>query len=67
MIQTKSKPLNVKSEAAKIIKALSKDASWDDLAYQIHVRQKIAQGMSDINAGHTHSHQSIKKTFSLSP
>ena len=65
MIQTKSKPSNVKSEAAKIIKALSKDATWDDLAYQIHVRQKIANGISDITAGRTHSHESIKKSFSL--
>ena len=65
MTQAKPKSQNVKSEAAKIIKALSKDATWEDLAYQIHVRQKIAQGSADLSAGRTHTHESIKKSFGL--
>ena len=65
MTQLNRKPQTVKSEAAKIIKALPEDASWDDLAYQIHVRQKIAKGMADLAAGRSHSHESIKKTFGV--
>jgi predicted transcriptional regulator len=65
MTQLNRKPQTVKSEAAKIIKALPKDASWDDLAYQIHVRQKISKGMADLAAGRSHTHESIKKTFGV--
>jgi predicted transcriptional regulator len=66
MTATKPKPQNVKSEAAKLIKALPRDASWEDLAYQIHVRQKIANGMADLNAGRVHTHEAVKKAFAPS-
>ncbi len=55
----------VKSAAARLVRALPASASWDDLMYQIYVRQKIEAGMSDLKAGRKHSHASIRKEFGL--
>jgi hypothetical protein len=36
-----------------------------DLTYRLHVRQKIAAGLADIEAGRIHSHESIRREFGL--
>jgi hypothetical protein len=41
----------VREEARKIIDQLSDDATWEDLAYQIFVRQKIERGVQEADAG----------------
>lgn len=33
--------------------------------YRLHVRQKIAAGIADIQAGRIHSHESIRREFGL--
>ena len=48
-----------------MIRQLPDDASWDDLMYQIYVRQKIEAGLADIAAGRVHSHAAISKEFGL--
>jgi len=60
---TKPRPSGVKIEARRIIRDLPDTASWDDLMYQIFVRQKIEQGLDDLRAGRTHSHATIKREF----
>jgi len=55
----------VKSTAARLVRGLPETASWDDLMYQIYVRQKIEAGMADLQAGRKHSHASIRKDFGL--
>ena len=55
----------IKSTAARLVKELPETASWDDLMYQIYVRQKIEAGMADLKAGRKHSHASIRQEFSL--
>lgn len=54
---------SVKSEAVKLVQALPESATWDDIMYRIYVRQKIEAGLSDLGAGKTHSHASIRKEF----
>lgn len=63
MVATKAKRTNVKSQALNMVRNLTPSASWDDLMYQIYVRQKIEAGMLDIADGRTHSHASIRKAF----
>jgi hypothetical protein len=41
----------VKDKAAKIVENLSDDATWDDLVYEIYVRQMIEEGLADSDAG----------------
>jgi hypothetical protein len=65
MPATKGQPKNIKSQALRIIRDLPSGASWDDLMYQIYVRQKIEAGLADIKAGKVHSHENIKKEFGL--
>jgi hypothetical protein len=55
----------IKPEAKKLIRDLPDAATWDDLMYQIFVRQKIEKGLEDVRAGRTHSHQSIRREFGL--
>ena len=60
MIAAKAK---VKSQALNMVRTLPAGATWDDLMYQIYVRQKIEAGMADIANGRTHSHAAIRKAF----
>ena len=62
---TRAKRTDVKSQATKLVRGLSPKSSWDDLMYQIYVRQKIDTGRADIRKGKTRSHASIKKEFGL--
>lgn len=65
MPTAKGQPKNIKTQAIRIIRDLPNGASWDDLMYQIYVRQKIEAGLADVKAGKVHSHEAIKKEFSL--
>jgi hypothetical protein len=56
---------NVKSRAIRLIRDLPKGSSWDDLMYRIYVRQKIEAGLADLGAGRVHSHDSVRKEFSV--
>ena len=61
----KEKAMSVKSQAIKLVRNLPSDSSWDDLMYQVFVRQKIEAGLADIRKGKIHSHESIRKEFGL--
>jgi len=65
MPATKPSKASIKSQATKLVRELPETASWDDLMYQIYVRQKIETGLTDVQAGRTHSHDAIKKQMSL--
>lgn len=65
MSASKSRSKGIKTEAMRIIKDLPSGASWEDLMYQIYVRQKIEAGLTDIQTGKVHSHAAIKKEFGL--
>ncbi len=53
----------VKEEAKKMIENLPDEATWDDLMYEIYVRQKVEMGLKDIEEGRVVSHEHIKKRF----
>ncbi|MBW4670746.1 MAG: hypothetical protein KME60_25815 [Cyanomargarita calcarea GSE-NOS-MK-12-04C] len=42
---------NIKEEARKLIDKLPENSTWDDLMYQIYVRQTIEAGLADSKAG----------------
>jgi hypothetical protein len=41
---------NIKQEAHRLVENLPGDATWDDLMYQIYVRQAIEAGLQDSEA-----------------
>lgn len=60
-----AKRSSVKSKAVKLVRNLPESSTWDDLMYQIYVRQKIEAGLSDIRAGRVLSHGPIRREFAL--
>jgi len=55
----------VKDEAAKLIASLPEDATWDDLMYEIYVRQAIDAGIADSEAGEVASIDDVRREFGL--
>jgi hypothetical protein len=58
---------NVKDEARRLVDNLDKDATWDDLMYEIYVRQAIERGMADSEAGRTTPIEQIRAKYGLEP
>jgi predicted transcriptional regulator len=52
-----SDPRNIKPEARELVESLPDSATWDDLAYEIYVRQSIEAGLVDADAGRVVSHE----------
>ena len=53
-IPTEALPMpvtNLRDEAHRLVDQLPADANWDDLLYQIYVRQSIEAGLKDCRAG----------------
>jgi len=57
---------NVKHDAAQLVRDLPEQASWDDLMYEIHVRQQTETGLRAADAGRVVSHEEVKRRFALS-
>jgi predicted transcriptional regulator len=57
--------VNVKEEARRLVKNLPEDATWDDLMYQIYVRQAIEAGVEDSDAGRTVDVNEVRSRFGL--
>lgn len=56
-------PAGVKQEARRIVDALPDDATWDDLMYEIYVRQAIEAGMRDSDEGRTEPVNEVRARF----
>jgi hypothetical protein len=54
---------SVKDEIRKLADRLPDSATWDEVMYEIYVRQKIADGEIAIAEGRTLSHAKVKKRF----
>ncbi|BAY27234.1 hypothetical protein NIES2100_70570 [Calothrix sp. NIES-2100] len=59
------KDINIKQEAHKLIDRLPENSTWDDLMYQIYVRQTVEAGLADSKAGNVISVQEVRKKFGL--
>jgi predicted transcriptional regulator len=56
---------NIKQEAHRLLDRLSDKATWDDLMYQIYVRQAIEAGVTDSDEGRTVDVKEVRKRFGL--
>ena len=56
---------NIKQEAQRLIEKLPEDATWDDLMYEIYVRQAIEAGLADSETGRTLTVQEVCAKFGL--
>jgi predicted transcriptional regulator len=48
---------DVRADAKRLIDQLPAGASWDDIAYEVFVRQAIEQGIADADEGRTVDHE----------
>ncbi len=51
---------SAKQAAKAIIDHLPEQASWDDIMYELYVKQKIEEGLADIEADRTIPHEQVK-------
>ena len=51
---------SAKQAAKTVIDHLPEQVSWDNIMYELYVKQKIEEGLADIEAGHTISHEELK-------
>lgn len=56
---------NVKEAARKLVENLPEDVTWDDLMYQIYVRQNIEAGLADSEADRVMEVDEVRKRFGL--
>lgn len=54
-----------KDEAHKLIEKMPKHSTWDDLIYEIYVRQVIEQGLADSKNGKTTDVREVRKKYGL--
>jgi predicted transcriptional regulator len=56
---------NIKEAARRLIEQLPENSTWDDLMYEIYVRQAIEAGLADSQAGRGLSVEDVRKRFGL--
>jgi predicted transcriptional regulator len=56
---------NVKEAARQLVENLPEDVTWDDLMYQIYVRQNIEAGLADSEANRVVEVEEVRKRFGL--
>jgi predicted transcriptional regulator len=57
----------IKNEARRLIEKLADDATWEDLQYEIFVRQAIEAGLKDSDANRITSHEEARQRLGLDP
>jgi hypothetical protein len=58
--------ISIKEEAHRLVDKLSEESTWDDLMYEIYVRQAVEAGLEDSKAGRTTDVGEVRKKFGLS-
>jgi predicted transcriptional regulator len=51
----------IKQTAHELIDHLPDQATWDDVMYSLYVRQKIEEGLKDVEAGRVVTHEEAKR------
>lgn len=57
----------IKDDAHRHVDNLEDEATWDDLLYEIYLRQAIERGMADSDAGRTMPIGEVRARYGLVP
>ena len=57
--------ISIKQEAQRLVENLPENATWDDLMYEIYVRQAIEAGLKDGDEGRTLDVKEVRAKFEL--
>lgn len=53
----------IKDNAINLISSMPENVDWEDIMYEIYVKQKIEKGLEDSNNKKVTSHEKVKKMF----
>lgn len=53
--------MSVKEQVYALADQLSEEATWEEVAYAVYVRQSIEQGLADVAAGRTIPAEEVKQ------
>ena len=56
---------DLKEEAKRLIDNMPRLRSWDELMYQIYVRQTIEAGLADSDSDRTQPVEAVRERFNL--
>ncbi len=51
----------VKESARQVVDSMPDQCTWDDLLYELYVRQKIDQGLDDLENGRMIPHEEVRR------
>jgi predicted transcriptional regulator len=51
---------SAKQAARELIECLPDSASWNDLMYELYVKQKIEEGLKELDEGRSIPHEAVK-------
>ncbi|NIM13018.1 MAG: hypothetical protein GTO45_12900 [Candidatus Aminicenantes bacterium] len=57
--------VSIKEEAHRLVDKLPEESTWDDLMYEIYVRQAVESGLEDSKAGRTTDLGEVREKFGL--
>ncbi len=52
---------SAKQAARELIEQLPESVSWNDLMYELYVKQKIEEGLKELDEGHGIPHEDVKR------
>ncbi|HCE43543.1 MAG TPA: hypothetical protein DET40_08345 [Lentisphaeria bacterium] len=53
--------ISIKENAKMLISSLPDNSTWDDIMYEIYVKQKIEKGLKDVKSGKLIPHKDMKR------
>ena len=56
---------NIKEEARRLVETLPDDSTWEDLMYEIYVRQTVEAGLADSEADRVIDVEKVRERFGL--
>ena len=54
-----------RDQARKLVDQMPDDATWDDVLYQVYVRQSIEAGLEDIREGRVVSSEEVQRRLGV--
>lgn len=55
----------VREEARRLAEQLPDDATWEDVLYQVYVRQSVEAGLEDVRAGRLIPTDEVRRRLGL--
>ena len=58
--------MTIKEQARVLVESLPEDSTWEDLMYEIYVRESVERGLEDARAGRVKTSDEVRAKFGLS-